>query len=228
MSRVWRPRNSCRQSSASEPLLEHERRAHGGLRPDNGRVHADRERDPSATKRCSQRTAVAYVKLQGGKARTLRDVGRFGPKVAAKRRRTHDLDVPLRGRDVDAARRRMQVAHASERGEENVMVGRIFRDQNNTRDATRGVGMLLKRRIPEILRKVLLADRKASTGRAGISGESQREGDIYRRAIRALALAFELEDFGGGDARRLQGRSVGPGIVGRQQQQRQPVLVAYE
>src|SRR6476646_540308 len=103
MSRVWRPRNSCRQSPASKPLLEHECRAHGGLRRDNGRVHEDRERDPSATKCRPQCAAVAHVKLQGGKART------------------------LRGRDADAARRRMQIAHASERGEENVMVGWILR-----------------------------------------------------------------------------------------------------
>ena len=83
---------------------------------------------PPPLKRRSQRTAVAHVKLQGSKARTLRDVGRFGPEVAAKRSRIHDLDVPLRGRDADAARRRMQVAHAGERGEENVMVGWILRD----------------------------------------------------------------------------------------------------
>src|SRR6478735_12423200 len=145
MSRVWRPRNSCRQSPASKPLLEHECRAHGGLRRDNGRVHEDRERDPSATKCRPQCAAVAHVKLQGGKARTLRDVGWFGPKVAAKRSRIHDLDVPLRGRDADTTRRRMQVAHARERGEENVMVGWILRDQDSTRDATCGVGMLLKR-----------------------------------------------------------------------------------
>src|SRR3954449_12642729 len=98
----------------------------------------------------------------------------------------------------------MQVAHARERGEENVMVSWILRDQNNTRDATRGVGMLLKRRIPEILWKVLLADREASARRPGISGKSQREGDLYRRAVRPLALALELKDFRGGDARRLQ------------------------
>src|SRR6186997_120281 len=88
--------------------------------------------------------------------------------------------------------------------------------------------MLLKRRIPKILRKVLLADREANAGRAGISGESQGEGDLYRRAIRLLALALELEDFRGGDARRLQRRSICPGIVGRQQQHRQPVVIAYE
>src|SRR6476660_8143240 len=154
MSRVWRPRNSCRQSPASKPLLEHECRAHGGLQRDNGRVHADRERDPSATKCRPQCAAVAHVKLQGGKARTLRDVGWFGPKVAAKRSRIHDLDVPLRGRDADAARRRMQIAEASESVEENEMVSEILRYETNGRDATRGVGMLLKRRIPEILWKV--------------------------------------------------------------------------
>ena len=88
--------------------------------------------------------------------------------------------------------------------------------------------MLLKRRIPEILRKVLLADREADAGRAGIAGESQREGDLYRRAVRPFALALELQDFRGGDARRLEGRGICRGIVALQQQQRQPFLVAEE
>src|SRR6476469_6307960 len=158
MSRVWRQRNSCRQPPASKPLLEHKCRAHGGLRGDNGRVHADREREPSATKCRSQRTAVAHVKLQGGKARTLRDVRRLGPEMTSKGSGIHHFDVSARGRSADAARRRVQIAHARELGEENVMVGRILRDQNNTRNPARSVGMLLKRRIPEIFWKMLLTD----------------------------------------------------------------------
>ena len=54
-----------------------------------------------------------------------------------------------------------------------MMIGGIFRDKNKACDPRRRVGMLLKRRIPEILRKMLLAHCKAGSGCPGITGKHQ-------------------------------------------------------
>src|SRR4030088_2604737 len=68
-------------------------------------------------------------------------------------------------------------------------------------DAARRVGMRLERRVPEILRIMLLAYRKAGAGRRRIARESEREADRHRRAVGPLSLALE--------AQRLRGRDAG-------------------
>ena len=76
----------------------------------------------------------------------------------------HHLDLSARGRSADPARRGVQIAHAGERREENMMVARILRDQDDARNPTRHIGMLLKYRIPEVLRQVCWQTAKPTRG----------------------------------------------------------------
>ena len=108
---------------------------------------------------------------------------RRNAELIAKRDRLHDLDIAILGARRDADRTRMQVAHAGEGFQEDVMVGRIFGDHRHAGHGLRAVGMGLKRRIPEILREMMLAHRKAHIRRCRIAGESQRERKLDRRAV---------------------------------------------
>ena len=98
---------------------------------------------------------------------------------AARRRngcesgRVHDLDFAARRCDRDAARGRLQFALAGKGRQENVMIGRIFGDHAPRPPTPRhAVGVVLKGRVPEILRKMLLADGKPMSGSP--AGRAQR------------------------------------------------------
>ena len=56
---------------------------------------------------------------------------RRNAELIAKRHRLHDLDIAILGARLDADRTRMQVAHAGEGLQEDVMVGRIFGDHRH-------------------------------------------------------------------------------------------------
>src|ERR1700722_17096803 len=86
------------------------------------------------------------------------DVERNG-ELIAKRDRLHDFDIAISGAGLDADRARMQIAHPGERLEEDMVVGRIVGDHRRTQHGSRAIGVGLERRIPEILRKMMLAHR---------------------------------------------------------------------
>ena len=86
---------------------------------------------------------------------------RQNAELIAKRDRLHDFDVAILGARLDADRARMQIADASERLQEDMVVGGIVGDHRSTWHGLRAVGVGLERRIPEILRKMMLAHRKA-------------------------------------------------------------------
>ena len=73
------------------------------------------------------------------------------------------------------------------------MLFRLFGDDHDTRHRRDAVGMLLKGRVPEILRIVLLACRKMNIARAAILGESERETDLHRRSVRPFCFALETQ-----------------------------------
>src|SRR5207302_179828 len=85
------------------------------------------------------------------------------------------------------------------------------------------VGMLLERPIPEILRVVLPAGRKADGGSSGIAGKGERESDHQPAAVRGAALALEPQrrrerDPGGREIVRI-----GFGIMAFQHEEGEPL-----
>src|SRR5260221_13381541 len=77
------------RAASSDSLVEYQRCADGGFRRDNRCAHARGSRDPARIQRRFQRGAVAYSKLHGGKARSMGDIGRIAPEVAAEGSRIH-------------------------------------------------------------------------------------------------------------------------------------------
>ena len=77
--------------------------------------------------------------------------------------------------------------------EKSSVLLRLLGDDDNTGHCSNAVGMLLKGRVPEILRVVLLACRKVNVMCAAVFGESQRESDFHRRSVRPFCFAFEAQ-----------------------------------
>src|SRR5947209_9851194 len=69
----------------------------------------------------------------------------------------------------------------------------IMRNHGHPQDSRGSIRMSLKRRVPEILRIVLLAGEVSRIGRAGICRKGERERNLHGRAIRSLRLALEIE-----------------------------------
>src|ERR1019366_6755615 len=86
----------------------------------------------------------------------------------------------------------MQVAHAGKRFQEDVMVGRIVGDHDRAGYGSGAVGMGLKRRVPEVFRKMMLTHRKAHIRRGQIMSKSQRERELDRGSGGFCPLAGEI------------------------------------
>ena len=69
--------------------------------------------------------------------------------------------------------------------------------------------MLLERRIPEVLRIVLLAGEEPGVRRGFVLRERERERDLHGRAVRPLALAREVEHIEIADAGRTERVGIG-------------------
>src|SRR5262249_54452276 len=72
------------------------------------------------------------------------------------------------------------------------VITRYLRDEYNASNSHRRIGVGLEGGIPEILRVALEAGKEPDARRTWIRCKSQREGELDRRAVRALALALEL------------------------------------
>ena len=119
----------------------------------------------------------------------------------------------------------MQITHAAEGGEKDMVVARVLGDQHDTGDAARGVRVLLKGRVPEIFRKMLLAGRKADLRRSGVARKSEREGDLDRRAVGTSAGALEMHRVGYTDLGGAKLGGIRAGIAAFEDQQRKPLLL---
>ena len=141
-------------------------------------------------------TRFADARLRLARGRRLRSAARSASSPRASTIRQHtELDrgtiagsmisiSPFSVLGPDADRSRMQVAHAGKGFQEDVMVGRIVGDHHHARARRlRAVGVGLERRIPEILRKMMLAHREAQIRRRRIRSESQRERQLDRRSV---------------------------------------------
>src|SRR5262245_37669023 len=145
--------------------------------------------------------------------------------MAAESCRVHHLDVAPRRRGSDAARGGVQVAHAGECGQKDVMVARVVRDQNYPLDGACRIGMLLERRIPKILGKVLLTNGKAAGGSASVARKREREADLDGRAVRPFAFALEAHGIRDADPRLPKARRVRRGVIAFENHQRKPLLI---
>jgi hypothetical protein len=85
--------------------------------------------------------------------------------------------------------------------------------------------MLLERRIPEILGKVLLTDGEADGGSAGVARKDEREADLDGRAVRPFAFALETHGIRDADPRLPKARRVRRGVVAFEDHQRKPLLI---
>src|SRR6267142_2232875 len=100
---------------------------------------------------------------------------RRNAELVAKRDLLHDLDITVTGARLDTDRARMQILHATEGFQEDVMVGRIVGDHRHAGHGLRAIGVDLKCRVPKILREMVLARRKTQIRRGRIAGKNQRE-----------------------------------------------------
>src|SRR5471030_295340 len=73
------------------------------------------------------------------------------------------------------------------------MTRRLVRHQYKAGDPLYAIGVLLKLRVPEILREIMPASAETQLWRVRIGGEHQRECEFDDRPVRPLALPFEIE-----------------------------------
>ena len=109
-----------------------------------------------------------------------------------------------------------------------MVVARILGDQHDAGDAARRVGMRLECRVPEILRKMLLAYRKAGAGRRGIARESEREADRHRRPVGPLSLALEAQRRRGRDAGVAKQIGIARRVIAFEHEQRKAFVTRQE
>src|SRR5262245_51931150 len=88
------------------------------------------------------------------------------------------------------------------------MLARVIGDQHRSLDGACRIGMLLKGRVPEIFRKMLLTRGKTDSRRFGIAREGKREADFHVRAVRPFALALEAHGIGHADTSRAKARGI--------------------
>src|SRR5262249_4714887 len=88
--------------------------------------------------------------------------------------------------------------------------------------------MLLEGRIPEILRKMLLAGRKAHPGGPVVAGESQRKGDLDARTVGPFAFPLEAHRLRGADSGSIERGRIGARVATLKQQQRQALPMRKE
>src|SRR6266567_4558447 len=109
-----------------------------------------------------------------------------------------------------------------------MMVGRVLGDQHDARDGRHAVWMRLERRIPEVLRIVVLGGEIAGVGRLAVSREHQRERDVDGRAVRALGLTGKIEHLEIADAGSAIRIRVGGRALAFQRQHREAFAVREE
>src|SRR6195256_2669931 len=146
---------------------------------------------------------------------------RRNAELVAKRDLLHDLDIAVPGARLDADRTRMQVLHATEGFQEDVMVGRIVGDHHRAGHGLRPIRVDLKCRVPKIVREMVLARRKAQIWRGRVAGKNQREGELHRRSVRLCALAGEIEHIITANAGRLERARIVGRVAGVEDQHRE-------
>lgn len=171
--------------------LKGQERPHGSLRTDNKTTPMLVRRDARGFQdRCHNR-GIANHKAHRCEPRPARNIRWLNAEMVGKSGRRHALHLAARRRDREAGRCRQHFALADEGREKNVMIARVLSDQHDARDRRCAIGVLLERRIPEILRMMLLADGEGCIGRAWLLCEGNRERDLDRGTVRSPALAFE-------------------------------------
>jgi hypothetical protein len=92
--------------------------------------------------------------------------------------------------------------------------------------------MVLERRVPEILRMVMLAGEEPHPGSGRIFRKGEREGDVSRGSVRARSLPLEEERVKGPDPGAGEPGRIGGGVAAVERQHRKPLaageVVAHE
>src|SRR5262249_34906943 len=121
------------RSTAEIGTLEYDGCTERGRRSNDRLAHVLGERDSASFQHAMKRVTLAHRKAHGGKPRARCAIGRIDAEARPEGGRIHDPDVAARRRRSEHARARVQLPLASESGEENMMVGRVLRDQHCAR-----------------------------------------------------------------------------------------------
>ena len=108
------------------------------------------------------------------------------------------------------------------------MIGGIFGNQSYARNTRNTIRMGLERRIPEILRIVLLAREVADLGRHRIGRKRKRESHLGGRTVDAFCLALEVESIETADTGFLECCNVSRRAFAFQYQHRQSLAARQE
>src|SRR6185369_13374222 len=114
------------------------------------------------------------------------------------------------------------------RFQEDVMVGRVLSYAHHAGDARDAILVLLKRRIPEILRIMLLAGEEAGVRRLWVGREGEREPDLHSRAVGAPCLALEVEHVEVADPGGAERLGIGRRALAFQHQHRKALALREE
>ena len=154
---------------------------------------------PANSGAACNRLASAAAKRSAASLRAARNIRRGDAVAAGEGGRRRHIDRAARGRDGEAVAGLLWLRAGKALHEVEMPLG-LAGDDDNAGNARHAVGVLLKRRVPEILRIMLLAGEKADIGRRGIAREGERESDLHWRAVRPPCLAFEVKQLALGDA----------------------------
>src|SRR6266702_214356 len=224
------PARPCRAAARGSTLfsgLEYQGCAMGDIRRHHEPPHMAPRGNAILPMRCFGLCHVRDLDAQRVERHPLAVHSRRNAELVAKRDLLHDLDIAVPGARLDADRARMQVLHATEGFQEDVMVGRIFGDHRHADRGLRAIGVDLKCRVPKILREMVLASRKAQIWRGRVAGKNQREHQLHRRSVRLCALAGEIEHVITANAGRLERARI-VGRVARVEDQHRESLARSE
>src|SRR6266700_2334148 len=231
------PARPCRAPARGSTLfsgLEYQGCAMGDVRRHHGPPNMAPRGNAILPMRCFGLCHVRDLDAQRVERHPLAVHSRRNAELVAKRDLLHDLDIAVPGARLDADRARMQVLHATEGFQEDVMVGRIFGDHRDAGHGLRAIGVDLKCRgvdlkcrVPKIVREMVLARRKAQIGRGRVAGKNQREREFHRRSVRLCALAGEIEHVITANAGRLERARI-VGRVARVEDQHRESLARSE
>src|SRR5712691_8989476 len=224
------PARPCRAPAGGSTLfsgLEYQGCAMGDIR----RHHEPPDMAPRGNAvlpmRCFGLCRVRDLEAQRVERHPLAVHSRRNAELVAKRDLLHDLDITVPGARLDADRARMQILHATEGFQEDVMVGRIFGDHRHAGHGLRAIGVGLKCRVPKILREMVLARRKAQIWRGRVAGKDQRECELHRRAVGLCAFARKIEHIITANAGRFERARI-VGRVARVEDQHRESLARSE
>src|SRR6266568_5190893 len=210
------PARPCRAAARGSTLfsgLEYQGCAMGDIRRHHEPPHMAPRGNAILPMRCFGLCHVRDLDAQRVERHPLAVHSRRNAELVAKRDLLHDLDIAVPGARLDADRARMQVLHATEGFQEDVMVGRIVGDHRYAGHGLRAIGVDLKCRVPKILREMVLARRNA--------GKNQREREFHRRSVRLCALAGEIEHVITANAGRLERARIVGRVAGVEDQHRE-------